>query len=299
MFDRNVLLSALVSSALTASLVVAGSAAALEVGSRLGITAATSTTTIPLQVRLASSGGTPTNGLRTMTFKLYNTLSGGSALWSETWTAGNAVQVTDGVASVLLGSQTALPQSIVANNSTLYLGITVDVEAEMQPRMQVGSVPYAFNALTVPDGSITSDKLATPLPRLLGQKSFEGNAFSETVAANVPIFKGANALDPITVVVTTTGRTLLVIGTGRYLSANNVNRFCFVSAHTLEDALVWSQQLDGTESSTVASTSWSCSGSQVLTALPAGTYKFSLRGYIDSATSIQWQDLRQIAIFEF
>ncbi len=155
--NKNTLLSALLASVLTAWFVVAGPAAAREVSSRLGITAATSTTTIPLQVRLASSGGTPTNGLRAMTFKLYTASSGGSALWSETWTAGNAVRVTDGVASVLLGSQTALPQSIVANNSTLYLGITVDVEAEMQPRVQLGSAPIA---MTVPDGAITSAKIA-------------------------------------------------------------------------------------------------------------------------------------------
>lgn len=157
MIDRQVLLSALASSALTASLVVAGPAAAREVGSRIGISTATSTTTIPIQVRLASSGGTPTNGLKAMTFKLYNVSSGGSVLWSETWSAGNAVRVTDGVASVLLGSQTPLSQSIVANNSTLHLGITIDTEAEMQPRVQLGSAPIA---MTVPDGSITAAKLA-------------------------------------------------------------------------------------------------------------------------------------------
>jgi hypothetical protein len=146
-------------SILTASLVAVGPAAAREVGSRLGIPAVTSTTTIPLQVRLASSSGVPINGLKTVTFKLYTVPSGGSALWFETWTAGNAVQVTDGVASVLLGSQTALPQNLAANNSTLYLGITVDVEAEMQPRVQLGSAPIA---MTVPDGT-------------LGPRKFGGN----------------------------------------------------------------------------------------------------------------------------
>ncbi len=161
--------SSMVAAGLTASLVLAGPAAARDVGARLGISAATSTTTIPLQVRLASSGGTPTNGLKTMTFKLYTVSSGGSALWSETWTAGNAVRVTDGVASVLLGSQTALPQSIVANNSTLYLGITVDVEAEMQPRVQLGSSPIA---MTVPDGTITINKLASDVQNSFGADLF-------------------------------------------------------------------------------------------------------------------------------
>lgn len=157
MTNRTAFISALISSVLTGSLVVAGRAAAREVGARLGITAAASTTTIPLQVRLASSSGAPVNGLKTVTFRLYTVPSGGSALWTETWTAGNAVQVTDGVASVLLGSQTALPQSLVATNSTLYLGITVDVEAEMQPRVQLGSAPIA---MSVPDGALEPRKLS-------------------------------------------------------------------------------------------------------------------------------------------
>lgn len=145
----------LLTSVITVSLVAVGPAAAREVGARLGISTVTSTTTVPVQVRLASSSGVPINGLKTMTFKIYTVASGGSALWTEAWTAGNAVQVTDGVASVLLGSQTALPQSVVANNSTLYLGITIDVEAEMQPRVQLGSAPIA---MTVPDGAISPRK---------------------------------------------------------------------------------------------------------------------------------------------
>lgn len=144
-------------SVLTAFLFAVGPAAARGVGAGLGIAAATSTTTIPLQVRLASSSGSPVNGLKTVTFKLYTVPSSGLALWSETWTASNAVQVTDGVASVLLGSQTTLPQSLIATNSTLYLGITVDVEAEMQPRVQLGSTAIA---MTVPDGTLKPRKLS-------------------------------------------------------------------------------------------------------------------------------------------
>lgn len=155
--SKHSLLAALASAVLTASLVLAGPAAAREVGARLGISAATSTTTVPMQIRLTSSSGTPINGLKTMTFKLYSVGSGGVALWSEIWTGGNAVQVTDGLASVLLGSQTALPLNLVANASTLYLGITVDVEAEMQPRVQLGSAPIA---MTVPDGAIVAAKIA-------------------------------------------------------------------------------------------------------------------------------------------
>lgn len=173
--NNRTLVAILLTSILTASLFAAGPAAAREVSARLGITTATSTTTIPLQVRLSSSSGTPINGLKTLTFKLYSVPTGGSALWTETWTAGNAVQVTDGVASVLLGSQAALAQSLVAANSSLYLGITVDVEAEMQPRIQLGSTPIA---MTVPDGALSPRKLAAQI---------------YTASDNVPIAISTNA----------------------------------------------------------------------------------------------------------
>jgi hypothetical protein len=49
---------------------------------------------------------------------------------------------------------------VVTSNNTLWLGITVGTDNEMSPRVQLGSVPFAVQALTVPDGSITTAKLA-------------------------------------------------------------------------------------------------------------------------------------------
>ncbi|MFZ1465765.1 MAG: hypothetical protein WAV60_17095, partial [Anaerolineae bacterium] len=44
--------------------------------------------------------------------------------------------------------------------NTLWLGITVGTDDEMAPRVQLGSVPFAVQALTVPDGSVTTGKIA-------------------------------------------------------------------------------------------------------------------------------------------
>jgi len=68
--------------------------------------------------------------------------------------------VSDGLFNVMLGSLTAIPQSVVAGHDTLWLGITVGTDDEMTPRVQLGSVPFAVQALTVPDGSITTRKIA-------------------------------------------------------------------------------------------------------------------------------------------
>ena len=53
-----------------------------------------------------------------------------------------------------------LPQAIIAGHDQLFLGITVGTDDEMLPRVQLGSVPFAVQALTVPDGSVTAAKIA-------------------------------------------------------------------------------------------------------------------------------------------
>jgi len=117
-----------------------------------------STTTISYQGRLADSSGAPvtTSGVG-MQFRLYNTDTGGSPLWEERHTA---VPVEDGLFHVLLGSTDPIPVLLLANNSTLWLGITVGADSEMTPREQIASVPYAMIASTVPDGSITTEQIA-------------------------------------------------------------------------------------------------------------------------------------------
>ena len=125
---------------------------------RAPMLAGDSTTTISYQGRLADSNGNPvtTSGVG-MQFRLYNTDTGGSSLWEEPHTA---VPVEDGLFHVLLGSTAPIPVSLLANNSTLWLGITVGADSEMRPLEQIASVPYAMIASTVPDGAVTTEKIA-------------------------------------------------------------------------------------------------------------------------------------------
>jgi len=119
-----------------------------------------STGTIAYQGRLANTNGSPVTGTLSMVFRLYNVQSGGSPVWEEQWTASNSVAVSDGLFNVMLGSITPINQATLSGNSSLWLGISVGTDGEMTPRVQLGTVPYAFQALTVPDGAITSAKLA-------------------------------------------------------------------------------------------------------------------------------------------
>ena len=122
-------------------------------------TNASSIGTIAYQGRLASAGGAPLTQTIGMGFRLYNAATGSVPLWTEQWTGANSVQVSDGLFNVMLGSLTPIPQSVIAGNSNLFLGITVGTDGEMSPRIQLGSVPFSVQALTVPDGSITTAKI--------------------------------------------------------------------------------------------------------------------------------------------
>lgn len=119
-----------------------------------------STGLIAYQGRLADIEGKPLTGIFTMVFRLYNQSSSGLPLWEEQRTGPNSVVISDGLFNVMLGSLTPIPQSLVTSNADLFLGITVGNDDEMVPRVQIGSVMYARQALTVPDGSITAEKLA-------------------------------------------------------------------------------------------------------------------------------------------
>ena len=97
-----------------------------------------------------------TDGSYNMSFKLYTTLTGGVAIWTEDdlVTNGQGVPVTNGLFSVMLGSTTALTG--VDFNQTLYLGVTIggtggspSWDTEMSPRKILGAVPAAMVADTL------------------------------------------------------------------------------------------------------------------------------------------------------
>lgn len=113
---------------------------------------------LPFSARLkGTSGDIVPDGNYQLTFKIYTSESGGTALWSETQT----ISVTDGVVVTTLGNSTTFPASLTFNDGSYYLGITVESDAEMSPRKRIGAVPVAFNADTVDGYSTTQTGAAS------------------------------------------------------------------------------------------------------------------------------------------
>ena len=107
------------------------------------------------QARLETAAGAiAADGYYNLEFKLYTTTSGGSALWTETYTGANKVRVANGYITVNLGSLTSFPSTIPWDQQ-LYLtmnvggtGASASWDGEMNPRLKLTAVPYAFNAKT-------------------------------------------------------------------------------------------------------------------------------------------------------
>ena len=119
------------------------------------------------QGRLANANGIPVaDGTYTVTFRLYDALSGGTLKWSQQF---NAIAVHNGAFAVPLGTsntamQGALPPSAALNEAIFggnrWLEIQVGTDAALSPRQQMVSTAFAFVASTVADGSITASKIA-------------------------------------------------------------------------------------------------------------------------------------------
>jgi len=128
-----------------------------------------SATTVNYQGRLADSSGNPLSGSYNLQFAIYDAPTGGNRVWAPESHLG--VSVTDGLFSVDLGSQTTGGIPTSTWDGDRYLEITINGEP-LTPRELIRSVPIAGMALTVPDGAITTEKIA------------DGAVGSSDVAAN-------------------------------------------------------------------------------------------------------------------
>jgi hypothetical protein len=164
------------------------------------------------QGRLADSSGNPLTATVSMEFRIYDVPTGGVPLWTEMWTGSNAVEVSDGLFNVMLGSINNTLAESIEGHDELYLGITVNTDSEMQPRVQLGSVPFSMQAMTALDGSITTEKIASGA--VTQQQSVSDLVAVETSSTSFVDLPGQS------VTLTTSGGKVLVMFSGSHTSNN-------------------------------------------------------------------------------
>jgi|GEM_PF-5985390 hypothetical protein len=103
---------------------------------------------LSFQARLTDTSDTPITTPTDVRFTLYNdlTASGAALLWQE---LKYIDPDQDGIFSTLLGDSTSIADSVFSENTSLYLGVTVETDPEATPRQAIASVGYALNSETL------------------------------------------------------------------------------------------------------------------------------------------------------
>ncbi|KKR51235.1 MAG: hypothetical protein UT88_C0039G0001, partial [Candidatus Woesebacteria bacterium GW2011_GWD2_40_19] len=126
---------------------------------------------LSFQGRLTNNLGNPITTATNLVFKLYSVDTGGAALWNSGTCS--ITPDTDGIFSTLLGSScgTEIASSVFSENSAIWLGVTVGVDAEATPRVQIATVAYAINSETLQGYPASSSATANTVPVMnnLGQ----------------------------------------------------------------------------------------------------------------------------------
>ena len=112
----------------------------LAVFSFIGFASASIPQLIAFQGKLTDKNGALINGNTLITFNIYTTQTGGSSIYTES----DNINVSNGLVSWLIGSNTPLTLPF---DQQYYLGVTVDGDIEMTPRLALSDAPYAFNSI--------------------------------------------------------------------------------------------------------------------------------------------------------
>ena len=117
---------------------------------------------LSFQARLTDSSDNPITVPTDFRFIVYNneTASASAKLWEE---QRYIDPDQDGIFSVTLGTETAIPTTLFTENADLWLGVTVETDPEATPRQRIATVGYAINAETLqgfpPSASASADQI--------------------------------------------------------------------------------------------------------------------------------------------
>jgi site-specific recombinase XerD len=103
---------------------------------------------LSFQGRLTDINDNPITATTPLRFIIYNnqSASGSARLWEEIDTVSPD---GDGIFSIYLGNNTAIPDTLFSQNAALWLGVTVQWTPELTPRQQLATVAYAANSETL------------------------------------------------------------------------------------------------------------------------------------------------------
>jgi hypothetical protein len=143
---------------------------------------------------ITDSNNLVADGEYSILFSLYNNQEDSSPVWSELH---KNVIVQNGEINVQLGNA-AIPNPIkIPFDKVYYLGIKINNDAEMNPRIELLPVPYSIRtniAANVKDNSITSNKIA---PLSITDDKIKSISWNKIKVSTIPEIKSVKSLADI------------------------------------------------------------------------------------------------------
>jgi len=131
---------------------------------------------------LTDQDGELLNGTYLLTFYIYpDSAQGSPFLWMERH---ENVDVTNGLFNLILGSNTSFPESLFADDER-WLGIAVNTDPEIYPRMRITSTPYALRA-AIADSAMGAASGADADWVITGNDMFSGVSGNVGIGTNTP-----------------------------------------------------------------------------------------------------------------
>ena len=191
--------------------------------------------TINYQGYLSGTGGDPLpDGDYDLTFRIFNVLTGGTALWTEARTGANDVTLVNGRFNVELGAISTFAAAGLNFTEQYYLEIQLTGQAAFEPRLAFNAVPYALHAQNLgtkplPGGAVVGTTDAQTLSaKTLTAPDINGGTIDNTaIGSTTPAagnFTTLSASGDLTVAGTILGRTTIAdtVKTANYtLTAND------------------------------------------------------------------------------
>lgn len=156
--------------------------------------------TVNFQGKVVNSNGTNVgDNTYSFRFRIYssssadatNPCTANSCLWEET----KNLTTVNGIFQTNLGDTTAFTSSVDWNSDTLYLAVLFNGDSEMNPRIRLTAVPYAFNADKLGGLAASNFVQLSPGAQQTGFINVSGNITSGgTLQANALDTAAANAI---------------------------------------------------------------------------------------------------------
>ncbi|MBS1912777.1 MAG: tail fiber domain-containing protein [Bacteroidetes bacterium] len=141
------------------------------------------------------------DGSYTVTFRIYDVASGGTAIWQET----DGVQTVDGVFEAILGEKTPM---VLPFDKSYWIGLELQGEPEMTPRVRFVATPYSMHSIAA-DSALLLDRGAPGVVHtlntldgnlvLVGEGGASVRTSGDTLAIVVPAVLPTTAADGQTI----------------------------------------------------------------------------------------------------